>query len=272
MTSRQATGFSSSASAATLTATGDILVRAASLERVVGSVGVYTYGAIVSTLGNVVIDGRGVTGVELNAPVTAGSGSTVRSLTISGYSDRGGAISGGGYGIFVRAPGLLTATGDVRLNAYSDSSTYALYILASARSTVLGNVTFSASDSAGSDSVIGMRVDGSITATNGSIALQGSTYANGIVSPAPGTPAKGRVYGVRLYGTGQTLSATGDITILGLSTVGAGSGVEAIGGYDIAITSTLGDISIVGTSGPVPGSGAANAVYGVRLDGASVTR
>jgi filamentous hemagglutinin family protein len=271
MTSRQAAGFTSSASAGTLTATGDILIRAASLERVVGSVGVSANGAIVSTLGNVVIDGRGVTGVDLLAPVTAGSGATVRSLTISGYSDRAGAISGGGYGIYVRTAGVLTATGDIQLNAYSDSSTYALYVVAPARSTVLGNIIFSAADTAASDSVIGMRVDGSLTATNGSIALQGSTFANGVVSPAPGTPAKGRVYGVRLYGTGQTLSATGDISILGLSTVGAGSGVEAIGGYDIAITSSLGDVTIVGTSGPVPGSGGVNAVYGVRLDGASVT-
>ena len=271
MTSRQAAGFAGSASAATLTATGDILIRAASLDRVVGSVGVFTYGAITSTLGNVVIDGRGVTGVDLLAPVTAGSGSTIRSLRISGYSDRGGAVSGGGYGIYVRAAGVLTATGEVQLNAYSNSSTYAMYVVAPTRSTVLGNITFSAADSAGSDSIIGMRVDGSMTATNGSITLQGSTFADGVVSPAPGTPVKGRSYGVRLYGTGQTLSATGDITILGLSTVGAGSGVEAIGGYDIAINSSLGDITIIGTSGPVPGSGGANPVYGVRLDGASVT-
>ena len=269
-TSRQAYGFTSAA-AGSLTATGDIFVRAESLDRVTGAVGAYVYGAVTSTLGNVTLIGSGVTGVELNVPMTAGSGSTVRRLAISGYSNRGGSVSGGGYGIIVRGLGVLTATGDVQLSGYGDSSTYAMYVMASARSTVLGNVVFSAADTASADSVIGMRVDGSLTATNGSIALQGSTYANGIVSPAPGTPAKGRAYGVRLYGTGQTLSATGDITILGLSTVGTGSGVEAIGGYDIAITTTQGDVTIIGTSGPVPGSGGANPVYGVRLDGASVT-
>jgi mucin-19 len=269
-TSRQSYGFNSAA-AGTLTATGDIFIRAESIDRVVGSFGAYVYGAVTSTLGNVTVIGSGVTGVELNVPITAGSGSTVRRLSISGYSNRGGSVSGGGYGIIVRGLGHLTATGDVQLSGYGDSSTYAMYVMASARSTVLGNVVFSAADTASADSVIGMRVDGSLTATNGSIALQGSTYANGIVSPAPGTPAKGRAYGVRLYGTGQTLSATGDITILGLSTVGTGSGVEAIGGYDIAITTTQGDVTIIGTSGPVPGSGGANPVYGVRLDGASVT-
>jgi mucin-19 len=269
-TSRQSYGFNSAA-AGSLTATGDISIRAESLDRVTGAVGAYVYGAVTSTLGNVTLIGSGVTGVELNVPMTAGSGSTVRRLAISGYSNRGGSVSGGGYGIIVRGLGVLTATGDVQLSGYGDSSTYAMYVMASARSTVLGNVVFSAADTASADSVIGMRVDGSLTATNGSIALQGSTYANGIVSPAPGTPAKGRAYGVRLYGTGQTLSATGDITILGLSTVGTGSGVEAIGGYDIAITTTQGDVTIIGTSGPVPGSGGANPVYGVRLDGASVT-
>ena len=269
-TSRQSYGFNSAA-AGSLTATGDISIRAESLDRVTGAVGAYVYGAVTSTLGNVTLIGSGVTGVEVNVPITAGSGSTVRRLSISGYSNRGGSVSGGGYGILVRGLGHLTATGDVQLSGYGDSSSYAMYVMASARSTVLGNVVFSAADTASADSVIGMRVDGSLTATNGSIALQGSTYANGIVSPAPGTPAKGRAYGVRLYGTGQTLSATGDITILGLSTVGTGSGVEAIGGYDIAITTTQGDVTIIGTSGAVPGSGGANPVYGVRLDGASVT-
>jgi|GEM_PF-4836961 len=272
MTSRQGAGFTSSSVTSTLTATGDILIRAASLERVVGSVGVLTNGAIVSTLGNVVIDGRGVTGVDLNAPVTAGSGSTIRSLTISGYSDRAAAVSGGGYGLHARALGTLTATGEVQLNAYSDASSLAMQVVAATRSTVLGNIVFSASDSS-SNSVnyAGMRVGGSMIATNGSITLQGSTFANGIVSPAPGTPAKGGTYGVILNGTDQTLSATGDILILGLSGTGAGSGVYAVGNYNIAINSSLGDITIIGTSGPVPGSGSPNGVYGVSLDGASVT-
>jgi filamentous hemagglutinin family protein len=274
MTSRQGAGFTSTSVGATLTATGDILIRAASLERVVGSVGVLTNGAIVSTLGNVVIAGRGVTGVDLNAPVTAGSGSTIRSLTISGYSDRAAAVSGGGYGLHARALGTLTATGEVQLNAYSDASSLAMQVMGATRSTVLGNIVFSASDSS-SNSVnyAGMRVNGSMTATNGSITLQGSTFANGIVSPAPGTPAKGGTYGVSLNGTGQTLSATGDITILGLSGTGTGdgSGVSAVGDYTIAINSSLGDITIIGTSGPVPGSGALNGNRGVRLDGASVT-
>ena len=272
MTSRQGAGFTSTSVGATLTATGDILIRAASLDRVVGSVGVLTNGAIVSTLGNVVIDGRGVTGVDLNAPVTAGSGSTIRSLTISGYSDRAAAVSGGGYGLHARALGTLTATGEVQLNAYSDASSLAMQVMGATRSTVLGNIVFSASDSA-SNSVnyAGMRVNGSMTATNGSITLQGSTFANGIVSPAPGTPAKGGNIGVSLNGTGQTLSATGDITILGLSGTGVGSGVQAVGDYNIAINSSLGDITIIGTSGPVPGSGSPNGVYGVSLDGASVT-
>jgi len=272
MTSRQGAGFNSTTVTSTLTATGDILIRAASLERVVGSVGVYTNGAIVSTLGNVVIDGRGITGVDLNAPVTVGSGSTIRSLTISGYSDRAAAVSGGGYGLHARALGTLTATGEVQLNAYSDASSLAMQVMGATRSTVLGNIVFSASDSA-SNSVnyAGMRVNGSMTATNGSITLQGSTFANGIVSPAPGTPAKGGTFGVSLNGTGQTLSATGDITILGLSGTGDGSGVSAVGDYTIAINSSLGDITIIGTSGPVPGSGALNGNRGVRLDGASVT-
>jgi filamentous hemagglutinin family protein len=272
MTSRQGAGFTSTSVGATLTATGDILIRAASLERVGGSVGVLTNGAIVSTLGNVVIDGRGVTGVDINAPVTVGSGSTIRSLRISGYSDRGAAVSGGGFGIHVRAAGVLTATGEVQLNAYSDASSLAMQVMGATRSTVLGNIVFSASDSA-SNSVnyAGMRVNGSMTATNGSITLQGSTFANGIVSPAPGTPAKGGTYGIILNGTDQTLSATGDILILGLSGAGAGSGVYAVGNYNIAINSSLGDITIIGTSGPVPGSGSTNGVYGVSLEGASVT-
>jgi filamentous hemagglutinin family protein len=272
MTSRQGAGFTSTSVGATLTATGDILIRAASLERVVGSVGVLTNGAIVSTLGNVVIAGRGVTGVDLNAPVTVGSGSTIRSLTISGYSDRAAAVSGGGYGLHVRVLGTLTATGEVQLNAYSDASSLAMQVMGATRSTVLGNIVFSASDSA-SNSVnyAGMRVNGSMTATNGSITLQGSTFASGIVSPAPGTPAKGGTFGVSLNGTGQTLSATGDITILGLSGTGDGSGVQAVGDYNIAINSSLGDITIIGTSGPVPGSGGLNGNRGVRLDGASVT-
>ena len=264
-TSRQSYGFTSAA-VGTLTATGDISVRAASIDRVVGAAGSAVIGAISSSLGNVSVIGSGVTGLSLQGPVSAGSGSTIRRILLSGYSDRGGSVSGGGYGINAFNAATLTATGDVIVNAYGDGSTTALRLIKNVTSTVRGNIVFSATDTA---AYYAQAIDGSLVATNGSITLQGATYVNGVIEPAPGTPATASDRGVRLYGTAQQLSATGDITILGKST--GGSGIEAVGGYDIVIRSTQGDIVINGVSGPVGNTGTINTAYGTRLDGAAVT-
>ena len=266
-TSRQSYGFTSAA-VGTLTATGDITVRSASIDRVVGAAGSAVIGAIASSLGNVTVIGSGVTGLSLQGPVSAGSGSTIRRILLSGYSDRGGSVSGGGYGINAFNAATLTATGDVIVNAYGDGATTALRLLKNVTSTVRGNIVFSATDAA---AYYAQAIDGSLIATNGSITLQGATYVNGVIEPAPGTPATASDRGVRLYGTAQQISATGDITILGKSGSGNGAGIEAIGGYDIVIRSTQGDIVINGVSGPVGNTGSINSAYGTRLDGAAVT-
>ncbi|MCX6888323.1 MAG: YDG domain-containing protein, partial [Verrucomicrobia bacterium] len=264
-TSRQAYGFTSAA-AGSLTATGDIFVRAASIDRVVGAAGAVVSSAISSSLGNVTVNGSGATGLSLLAPISAGSGSTIRRILLSGYSDRGGSVSGGGYGINAYSNGTLTATGDVIVNAYGDGSTTALRLIKNVTSTVRGNIVFSATDTA---AYYAQAIDGSLVATDGSITLQGATYANGIIEPAPGTPATASDRGVWINGSAQQLSATGDITILGKST--GGSGIYALGAYDIVIRSTQGDIVINGISGPVGNTGTISTAYGTRLDGAAVT-
>jgi filamentous hemagglutinin family protein len=264
-TSRQSYGFTSAA-VGTLTATGDIIVRSASIDRVVGAAGSAVIGAITSSLGNVSVIGSGVTGLSLQGPVSAGSGSTIRRILLSGYSDRGGSVSGGGYGINAFNTATLTATGDVIINAYGDGATTALRLVKNVTSTVRGNIVFSATDTA---AYYAQAIDGSLVATNGSITLQGATYVNGVIEPAPGTPATASDHGIRLNGSAQQLSATGDITILGKST--GSSGIYALGGYDIVIRSTQGDIVINGVSGPVGNTGSINSAYGTRLDGAAVT-
>ena len=265
-TSRQSYGFTSAAGG-TLTATGDIIVRSASIDRVVGAAGSAAIGAITSSLGNVTVIGSGVTGLSLQGPVSAGSGSTIRRILLSGYSDRGGSVSGGGYGINAFNTATLTATGDVIINAYGDGATTALRLLKNVTSTVRGNIVFSATDTA---AYYAQAIDGSLIATNGSITLQGATYVNGVIEPAPGTPATASDHGIRLYGSAQQLSATGDITILGKSTGGSGIYAPFLG-YDIVIRSTQGDIVINGVSGPVGNTGTINTAYGTQLDGAAVT-
>jgi hypothetical protein len=136
-TSRQSYGFTSAA-VGTLTATGDIIVRTASIDRVVGAAGSAVIGAITSSLGNVSVIGSGVTGLSLQGPVSAGSGSTIRRILLSGYSDRGASVSGGGYGINAFNTATLTATGDVIINAYGDGATTALRLFKNVTSTGAG--------------------------------------------------------------------------------------------------------------------------------------